>query len=203
MIGRSKDPAPTPAPQAEEPEAGKGRPTPRRKVAEAANKRPLVGDDRKAAGKAARDKSKVQRDLQYQAMLTGDERHMPPRDAGPVKRFVRDYVDSRFNLGSYFLPVAVLFLLLSMLTTQVSTTVFVVFTALLYLYVLVVLVDCGILWFRLKRELVARFGIGAERGNLFYGVLRATQLPRTRLPRPQVRRGGAPVVPKAPRKSKA
>lgn len=207
MIGRSKDPAPTPspapAPRAEEPEAGKGRPTPKRKVAEAANKRPLVVDDRKAAGRAARDKSRAQRDLEYKAMLTGDERHMPPRDAGPVKRFVRDYVDARLNLGSYFLPIAVLFLLLSMLTTLVSPTVFVVFTGVLYAYVLAVVVDSGLLWVRLKRALVGKFGLGAERGNLMYGVLRATQLPRTRLPRPQVRRGGAPVVPKAPRKPKA
>ena len=199
MIGRRNDPTPA-APPADDPaEGGKGRPTPRRKTAEAANKRPLVVDDRRAATKDARAKSKVQRDIEYKAMLSGDERHMPPRDAGPVKRFVRDTVDSRFNFGSYFLPVAVLFLLVAMLATVVTQQVFLIVTALLYAYVVVVIADSVVLWLRLKKLVVAKFGAGAARGNLMYGALRATQLPRTRMPRPRVKRGGAPIPPKAPK----
>ena len=76
---------------------------------------------------------------------------------------------------------------------------FFVVTGVLYLYVLAVVVDSAILWFRLKKALVAKFGPAAARGNLMYAVLRATQLPRTRLPRPMVKRGGAPVQPKAPK----
>ncbi len=196
MIGRSKEPAPT-APEAEQPAGGKGRPTPKRKEAEAANRRPLVVDDRKAAAKAAREKARVQRELEYRAMQSGDERHMPARDAGPVKRFVRDYVDSRFNLGAYFLPVAVGFLLVSFAATFLEPTAFFVLVVLLYLYVLAVIVDSVVLWRGLKKALRANFGPGRERGNLLYGVLRATQLPRTRMPKPQVKRGGAPVKPKA------
>jgi hypothetical protein len=196
VIGRSKDPAPTP--EVEQPAVGKGRPTPKRKVAEAAHHRPLVVDDRRQATKNARAKQRAQRDLEYQAMLSGDERHMPARDAGPVKHFVRDYVDSRFNTGQYFLPIAVAFLLVSLITTRYPVAFFVL-TGVLYLYVLVVLVDAIVLWFQLKKALVATFGPGAERGNLMYGVLRSTQLPRTRLPRPQVKRGGKPVTPKAPK----
>lgn len=192
MIGRSKDTSPLPAPEEPNPAAGKGRPTPKRKAAEAANRRPLVVDDRRAAAKTAREKSRTQRDVEYKAMLTGDERHLPARDAGPVKRFIRDFVDSRFSLGAYFLPVAIAFLLLSLLEQWVSQVVFFAMTGVLYLYVLLVAVDCVLLWFRLKKALAAKFGPGALRGNLMYGVLRSTQLPRTRLPRPQVKRGGAP-----------
>lgn len=200
MTEHPKTPAPaTDGAEADETAAGKGRPTPRRKVAEAANRRPLVVDDRKSAQKAAREKARAQRDLEYQAMLTGDERHMPARDAGPVKRFVRDFVDRRFSLGAYFLPVAVAFLLLAMMAQWVAPWVFYAMTAALYLYLLAVIVDSLLLWRRLKKALVAKFGPGSERTNLMYGVLRATQLPRTRMPRPQVRRGGAPVKPKAPK----
>lgn len=200
MIGRDKneDSAPTP-PAVEEFPAGKGRPTPKRKVAEAANKRPLVVDDRRQATKDARVKARAQRDVEYKAMLTGDERHMPARDAGPVKRFVRDYVDSRFNLGSFFLPLAVVFLLFAFVAQYLGEAGFLVVTGVLYLYVLAVVVDSVVMWFGLKKALTAKFGPGSTRGNLMYGVLRATQLPRTRLPRPQVKRGGVPVTPRQPK----
>ncbi|MCB2777002.1 DUF3043 domain-containing protein, partial [Listeria monocytogenes] len=77
VIGRSKDqrdaePAATRAPSAPAPgmAGGKGRPPPSRKEAEAANKRPLVPTDRKAAAKDARTKARIQRDLEYKAMQT-------------------------------------------------------------------------------------------------------------------------------------
>ncbi len=201
MIGRSKDPSPAPEqpPAVEDYAAGKGRPTPKRKEAEAANKRPLVPDDRRQASKDARAKAKAQRDIEYKAMLTGDERHMPVRDAGPVKRFVRDFADSRFNLGSFFLPLAVVFRLFACVSQYLGELGFILVTGVLYLYVIAVVIDLAVLWFKLKKALVAKFGPAAPRGNLMYGVLRATQLPRTRMPRPQVKRGGEPVTPKAPK----
>ena len=37
-------------------------------------------------------------------MRTGDERYLPPRDKGPVKRFIRDFVDSRFSFIELMIP---------------------------------------------------------------------------------------------------
>ena len=86
VFGRSNDPQPvTPALTESTPpptDAGKGRPTPKRKVSEAANKRPLVapghqeGQPRAGARRSA--------DIEYRAMQTGDERNMPAKDRGPV-----------------------------------------------------------------------------------------------------------------------
>ncbi len=81
MFGRKKDAATAPTVTQERPGA-KNRPTPKRSVAEAANKRPLVPTDRKNAGKASREQLRDQRARQRQAMLSGDERHLPARDAG-------------------------------------------------------------------------------------------------------------------------
>jgi len=192
VIGRSKkadDAVVAPVEDAPAQAPGKGRPTPTRKEAEAANKRPLVVDDRRSAAKRDRSQVKAQRDLEYQAMRSGDDRHMPARDRGPVKRFARDYVDSRLNIGSYFLPVALVFILTSLFTARIQTTLFFVFTAALYLYVLAVVLDSVLLWFGLRKALVAKFGPAAAQGSVFYGVLRATQLRRTRLPRAQVKHG--------------
>ena len=51
---------------------------------------------------------------QREAMASGDERYLPARDKGPVRRFARDYVDSRFRVAEFFLPLAVVILVLSM-----------------------------------------------------------------------------------------
>lgn len=40
---------------------------------------------------------------QREAMASGDERYLPVRDKGPVRRFARDYVDSRWCVAEFFL----------------------------------------------------------------------------------------------------
>lgn len=173
--------------------AGKGRPTPRRTQAQAARRRPLVPADRKAAAKSQRAAAKRARDREYQAMRTGDERYLPARDKGPVRRWVRDYVDARRNLGEYFLPISIIMLLSTVVTTQ-NPTVGVVVILALYLVVIATVVDAFWLSRVLKKKLNARFGEDkVPRGTLMYGVLRAFQMRRTRLPKPQVSRGEYPV----------
>jgi hypothetical protein len=169
--------------------AGKGRPTPKRSVSEAANKRPLVPNDRKAATKAAREKSREQRNLEYKAMQTGDERHLPPRDKGPVKRYVRDYVDARWNLGEFFLPVAFLFIILNLIFSR-NITISALVLMLLYAVVLLTIADAFLLWRGLKKRLLAKFH-DVPKGTMMYAVMRAFQIRRSRLPKPTSKKHGA------------
>ncbi|MCP2265934.1 DUF3043 domain-containing protein [Promicromonospora thailandica] len=182
-VGESPDEV-TQAPSA----AGKGRPTPKRNVAQAANKRPLVPDDRRAARKAQREKSRVDRERTYQAMQTGDERYMPPRDKGPVRRYVRDFVDARWNLGEFFLPVAFVFLFATFFTQRYPELSIVVMLG-LYGFLLLTIVDVWLLWRSLKKRLTAKFG-EVPRGLLMYTVTRAYQLRRSRLPKPMSKKRG-------------
>jgi hypothetical protein len=168
---------------------GKGRPTPKRTVAQAANKRPLVPDDRRAARQEARARLREQRAREQQAMLTGDERHMPLRDRGPVKRYVRDYVDARWNLGEFFLPVAFVFIFINFFAMQLPTLAALVLVA-LYLVVLITITDAIIMWRRLKKRLIAKFG-EVPGGTVMYAVMRAFQIRRTRLPRPTTKKHGS------------
>lgn len=191
---RKKD-SPTDAPAAptEEqasPVPGKGRPTPRRREAEAARKRPLVPDDRKAAVKSQRAAMRAQRDREYKAMLTGDETNMPARDRGKVRRYVRDYVDARWNLGEFFLPFS-LVMVFAILVTGNDPVGALVTLAILYLVVLITVVDGFILSRLLNRRVREKFG-EVPRGVRMYGVVRAFQIRRSRLPRPQVKRGQYP-----------
>ena len=172
-------------------EEGKGRPTPRRKEAEAANRRPLVPSDRQSAAKAAKAAQREQRDREYKALQAGDEKAMPPRDRGPVRRFVRDYVDARVNLGELFLPIAAVCLVVQLSFAQINAYVSLIALVVLYVYVIAAIIDAVILWFRLKRRVLAKFG-QIPRGTLMYAVMRAFQLRRSRLPKPQVKRRAYP-----------
>lgn len=201
MFGRSKD-STSPAEQAtpglveETPgliEVGKGRPTPKRKTAEAANRRPLVPQDRKAAAKDARAAQRAERDKQYAAMQTGDERYMPAKDKGPVRRYIRQYVDARWSLGELFLPVAIVMLLLNMLLTSVSPELAFLGLVVLYLFIIGMVVDVVIMWRKLRKKLAAKFGDAAQqRGLMMYAVTRVFQIRRARLPKPQVKHGDYP-----------
>jgi hypothetical protein len=177
---------------------GKGRPTPKRRESAAKNLRPLVPNDRRAARKASKEKARAERQREFKAMQTGDERFMPVRDRGPLRRYVRDYVDARWNLGEFFLPVAFAFIFLNLLVMQ-SPSLGVLVLLGLYLVVFVTLLDAIIMWQRLKRRLRDKFGtVGADgkktydvpRGTMMYAVMRAFQLRRSRLPKPMHKKHG-------------
>jgi hypothetical protein len=197
VFGRTKAPAAQEAASQVEPgkDAGKGRPTPKRRDVEQANRRPIVGassaprvgatkEERKAARTARRELAQRDRTQTRQALMTGDERHLPLRDRGPARRYARDVVDSRRNVGEYFLYVALVTVVLSFLRPTTFIAIIV-----LYVVILAVVVDSVFLWRKVQRGAEAKFGADDARGTGRYAVMRAVQLRRARLPRPQVERG--------------
>jgi len=192
VFGRSKTTNEELAEQASEThrEGAKNRPTPKRRDQEAARKRPLVVTDRKAARRQDREKRREAINKQRQAMLTGDEAHLPPRDKGPAKRYIRDYVDARWNVAEFMLPVMLIVLALSFVLTPWAMLV--VF-ALVYGLIAAAVLDTFLLWRRIKKRLVEKYGDDAVgRGDGFYTAMRAFQMRRTRMPRPIVGRGEYP-----------
>lgn len=198
MFGRSKDndasqPAVDETPAVIETQVGKGRPTPTRKQAEAANRRPLVPADRKAAAKDARAAQRVEREKQYQAMQSGDERYLPAKDKGPVRRYIRLYVDARWNLGELFLPIAIVVLLANIGLSAISTQAAFLALIALYVFILAMVVDSVIMWRRLKKKLIEKYGPDAiVRGTMMYAITRVFQIRRARLPKPQNKHGEWP-----------
>lgn len=199
MFSRSKSPnsdvtpvGESPAEVSDPPASGKGRATPKRKDAEAANKRPLVPDDRKAARQAAREKERKARDLAMTAMQNPTDaklaKHLPPRDQGMVKAYARDHVDARWNLGEFFLPVAIVMLLGSFLANQLAELTIVLFVG-MYGFLFLTIIDAVVMWQGLKRRLIAKFG-EVPRGTLMYAVSRSYQIRRSRLPRPTSKKHG-------------
>ena len=102
--------------------ASKGHATPSRKQAEAARKKALKPPvNRKEQMQRDREARKRIRDRQQDALRTGEERFLPLRDRGPVKRFARDYVDRRRLVAEYLLPILLLTFILTMFPGVLAT----------------------------------------------------------------------------------
>ncbi len=176
-------------------ESGKGRPTPKRKESESARKLGIsVPKDPKAARRAASARDREARAKSRAGLMAGDPAYFPRRDAGPVKAQVRDYIDRRRTVGEFFVPFAFVVLLLGLINNPtVQTTVVYVWTSVLLLVVL----DTILVGILLGRSLRKEFPEKSERkGAVSYGVLRALQLRRFRIPPPRLKAGGKPVTPK-------
>jgi hypothetical protein len=174
-------------------EGGKGRPTPTRAQAQAAAKARAKGpQDKKAAARARREQRSATSAKAREGLRTGDERYLPARDKGPVRRFVRDYVDSRLSMAELLLPLLILVMVSSVFNPTLSN-------ALWTATIVLVALDTALLVFRLRREVARRFPGDVTRGAttrgattkgaVGYGVLRAMQVRFFRLPKSTTKLG--------------
>lgn len=186
--------------------APKGRPTPKR--SEAARKRgpvapaPMTAAEarkrRKELGgpKLSKEERKAEKLTRRAAMserrekmMAGDDAYLLPRDKGPVRRYVRDIVDSRRNVLGLFMPaaLALVFVMLSVPSLKVQQMLSPAMLAL----VLIMAIDGVMVGRRVNKAVDAKFPDNVESGWKLgiYAASRASQLRRMRAPRPQVNRG--------------
>lgn len=193
---KKKEPAaPEPAPSTPSKPGGKGRPTPKRRDAQARGLHPVVPTDRKAAMREAKARRDEAWRRQREAMETGDERYLPARDKGPVRRYIRDYVDARFCLGEAFMPLALgmmaVTLVISFMPRLVDPYVTTYILLGVYALILLAVIDSVLCWWTLRRKLYAKFGQDKVRaqGMVFWYIFsRAFNVRRWRQPKPQVAR---------------
>lgn len=168
---------------------GKGRPTPTRKEAEAAARaRAKAPTDKRAASRKQREYRAEESRKIRQGMKAGDERYMLPRDRGPIRRFIRDYVDARFSIVEMVIPLMIIGLVLgytgNSALVQASSLV-------LLATVLFVVTDMFVLRFRLRREIKRRFPGESLKGTTYYALTRAMQMKFMRMPKSRVKIGQA------------
>jgi hypothetical protein len=173
---------------------GKGRPTPSRKDAEAARKATFKKPrNRKEASAIRREKVRTERGKMQHAMQTGDDRYLPAQDKGPVRRFARDYVDARYSVMEFALPI----LLVVSLVGVVFSPQYPWLAGLVNLLFLAMVLLIGADWFLLtgglRKAISVKFPNESTKGISFYAVRRTMQMRRWRLPKPMVKRGEKPV----------
>ncbi len=166
---------------------GKGRPTPTRKEAEAAAKA------KARAPRTRKEMAQRQRGVKGESsakiragMKAGDERYLLARDKGPVKRFIRDFVDSRFSIVELLIPL----LLVTLVLGYTGVPNLVALSSTMMIAVLAVtVVDAFVLRRRLRRALAERFPDEPLKGTTYYAVTRSMQMKFMRLPKPKVKVG--------------
>jgi hypothetical protein len=184
--------------------APKGRPTPRRDagrrgpVAPA----PMTSSEARARRKAvagpklSREERKEQSSARRaqmterrERMMTGDERYLLSRDQGPVRRYVRDIVDSRRNVLGLFMPSALGLMFFMFAVPQLQLYV----SPAMLLLMAVMALDGLLLGRKVARRVDEKFPEDAEsRWKLgLYAASRASQMRRMRAPRPQVKHGAS------------
>ena len=164
----------------------KGKATPKRKEAVAKTKvnsitAPVTSASKnreKAALRAARAEARA-------AYMRGEEHALPARDKGPVKRFVRDYVDSKRTIGEYFLPAIMIVLVLTLIPNRGVQLLAILF---MYTVMLYSIVSGFFFSQKLKKVIAEKFPNEPTKGLGMYGFLRSTQMRRMRAPAPQVDR---------------
>jgi DUF3043 family protein len=181
--------------------APKGRPTPKREAkgrgpiarapmtaAEARRRRKqnqLTRAERREVRAAQRERMADRRDR----MMAGEEGYLLPRDKGPVRRYVRNVVDSRRNLLGLFMPIGfgLVFVMLAVPSPQIQALV----SPAMLVLVLIMLIDGFFLGRKVNNLVDQKFPKNTESGWRlgFYAANRASQLRRMRTPRPQVKRG--------------
>ena len=181
--------------KAADPSEKKGRPTPKMKQAQAAGIRPLVPVDRKASAKAAKARLRERENAEYEAMQKGDINHMPKSERLPWRIYIRDYVDARFNLGEWFIPVAFAILIVSMFVTSLMQNQWasIIMMALMYGYLIAVIIDVWLMWRKLKAKLIAKYGeqsVSKGSRSVSYAWSRSIQMRRWRLPKPRYPKRG-------------
>ena len=165
----------------------KGKATPKRKDAVAATKvNSITAPATKADRSKNREALKASRAAARAAYMRGDENALPARDRGPVKRFVRDYVDSRRSLGEYFLPLMIFVLALTLIPSAEVRFIAIIFMygAMLYSVVYGFFVNK-----KIKQIVAERFPGESAKGLGMYGWLRSTQMRKLRAPAPQKKLG--------------
>jgi hypothetical protein len=173
------------APEPEVLGGGKGRATPSRREREAANRRPIVVADRKAARRSSRTREAEVRERARVGLANGEERYLPARDKGPQRKFARDWIDSQWTIGEFLIPVFVLFFVATLLLPSATYLFFP-----LYGYLALTIADGLFRAQIIKRRIAAKLGDSSkvERGLNLYIVMRSAQFRNLRVPKPQVRR---------------
>jgi Protein of unknown function (DUF3043) len=170
-------------------EAAKGRPTPKRSVAEAKRRQPIAGSSRApAAPRTKEDKAKARtnRASRYEAMRRGEAWALNPRDRGPARALARDFVDSKRRVSEYYMYILVVLLVAVFVRSKAAQTII---SPLVLVLIVIIVIDASLIRRSLRKLMAERLPNESPKGLTAYAVMRALQIRRFRVPVPRVHPG--------------
>ena len=145
--------------------------------------------NRREAYKQTRDRQRTERAEAAAGMRAGDERYLLARDRGPERALVRNIVDSRRTVGTWFFAGALIVLLGS--STRMPTIVQLGANLLWAILAIGVIVDSVLIYRKVKKLIADRFPKTTVRmSSLYmYGIMRGLTFRRMRVPKPKIELG--------------
>jgi hypothetical protein len=142
--------------------------------------------NRREAYKKMRERQREERAEASAGMRAGDERYLLARDRGPERLLVRNIVDSRRTVGTWFFAGAIIVLVGS--STRMPTAVQVAANLMWAILAVGVAVDSWFIARKVKKLVAERFPSTTQRrGSLYlYGIMRGLTFRRMRVPKPAV-----------------
>jgi hypothetical protein len=162
---------------------GKGKATPKRSDGRRRPAKPMSKAE-------MREKSKSDRAEAMAGMRAGDERYLMPRDKGPERALVRDVVDSRRTVGTWFFGTAFVVLLAS----GTGNPGFTLYGQLLWFIIgLATIADTIIICRKITKLVRERYPKSQMklRTLYFYAFMRGITFRRLRMPQPRRKIGEA------------
>jgi Protein of unknown function (DUF3043) len=149
-------------------------------------------ENRREAYKQMRARQRMERAEQQAGIRAGDERYLLARDRGPEKALVRNIVDSRRTVGTWFFLGAIIVLFGSSTKMPVQIQLFA--NLLWALLAVAVVVDSVLISRRIRKLVTERFPKSTtRRGSLYiYGIMRGLTFRRMRVPKPAIDLGTKP-----------
>ncbi len=145
--------------------------------------------NRREAYKKMRERQRAERAEAAAGMRAGDERYLLARDRGPERALVRNIVDSRRTVGTWFFAGAIIVLVGS--STRMPVAVQLGANLLWAVLAVGVILDSWLIARRVRRLVKERFPNTTQRmGSLsLYGIMRGLTFRRMRVPKPAVELG--------------
>jgi Protein of unknown function (DUF3043) len=192
--GATDDPGTTtgsPAPEDTRPAAqsGKGRPTPKRSEANKGRYQSITGSRTRSSGGSGGSKApadRTDRARRYDAMKRGEDWALNPRDKGPERKLVRDFVDSKRRISEFYMY-ALIVLLLALFSRNKTVEDYV--SPFVIVLIVLVFIDGFLIRMQIRKLIAQRLPGSSTRGLTIYAVIRALQIRRFRVPSPQVKPG--------------
>lgn len=149
-------------------------------------KKSMSKEEWKAHKKEVKEENRA-RNREMQAKIdAGDERYLTDRDKGPVRAYVRDWVDSRRFFNNYVMPAAVVLLLIMLIGTWLPR-VSAALSLLSLVFMLTIFIEGFVIGRGANRAVRKKFPDAETGFGLgMYAFSRATQPRNWRTPKPRV-----------------
>jgi len=154
-------------------------PTPTRRAAEQARR------DRIAPVLTKKQAKQKQREAEYKLR----DEAMARTHAKPYNVMIRDWIDRRWNIAEFILPVMILFFVGTIIAAQFWVEVMVYGTYAIWAIVAILIIDTVWMWLGLRQQLRTHFPSEPFKGKFSYALSRMMLMRRSRIPAPRVKRG--------------